>query len=372
MPRPVAIFFGSRGWDDYENIFWRMALLSRDTIIRHGAARGADSIAGMIARALGFEEDQHPVLPEVWRREGKRAGHNRNRRMALLGADIAIGFRCPGKSNGTDNMREQAESCNIPVEMHGTGWKEYEVSSTNRSTDDNPDKENWETPFWCVRRLLEEVWLPPGEWLEPAAGNGRIIRAVNEDRPGAIRWTAVELRAACVPQLKEVDGLSHMSCPADFLKDFSPFEHQGKKLTVANARRGFFDVSILNPPFSKSMEILSKCLAVSEYVAMLQRVNWLGSGTNNGKNDFLRGCAPDVFPLPDRVKFLLDGKFPRHPAGAKDGKGNDVGGQLMSGDSIEYAWYVWGPKETRMRERGEIRMLRETSKEERTKLEEAA
>lgn len=369
MQRPVAIFFGSRDWDDYEAIFWRMALLPRDTIIRHGAARGADSIAGMVARALGFEEDPHPVPPEEWRRRGLRAGHDRNRKMALLGADIAIGFRCPGKSNGTDGMREQAELCNIPVEMHGTDWKEYDVSSTNRG---ESSSEDWETPLWCVRRLLEEVWLPPGEWLEPAAGNGRIIRAVNEDRPGAMRWTAVELRSACAVELKKQEGLVHVACPTDFIKDFSPFNRQGKKLAVANARQSFFDVAILNPPFSKSMEILSKCLAVAEYVAMLQRMNWLGSGTNNGKNDFLRGCAPDVFPLPNRVKFLLNGKFPRHPEGTKDGKGNNIGGHLMSGDSIEYAWYVWGPKETRMRERGDFRMLAETSTEERTTLEEAA
>lgn len=243
------------------------------------------------------------------------------------------------------------------------------MSSTNRS---ESSSENWETPFWTVRRLLEEIWLPPGEWIEPCAGNGRIIQAVNDDRPGAFRWTACELRKECEPALKKQKGLVHLSCPVDFVKGFAAVAHKGKHPSVADPRVSFFDVAITNPPFSQSMEILQRCLVLCEYVVMLQRANWVGSGANNGKNDFLRGCMPDIYNIPDRVKFLINGKFPRHPEGAKSRDGKvDLSGQLMSGDSIEYCWYVWGPKATRMREYGQVRNLRCTSKEERTKQEES-
>lgn len=365
----VVIVFGTREWDDYELIFWRLALLPKDTVIRHGAARGADRLASRAAKELGLKEDPYPVHPSEWDRIGASAGHRRNERMAKAGADLAIGFRCPGKSNGTDGMRDYAEAYGIPVERHGTGWKENKVSSTNRG---EGSTELWETPLWTVRRLLEEVWLPPGEWCEPCAGNGRIIRAVNEDRPGAFRWTTCELRKECAPVLKQLDGVVNVACPTDFVKDFEAYKQRGKHPQIADPRISFFDVLIMNPPFSLSMEMLSKALAISEYVVMLQRANWVGSGANNGKNDFLRGCMPDVYNLPDRVKFLIDGKFPRYPVGtmSRDGK-KDLSGQLMPGDSIEYCWYVWGPKATRMREAGLVRQLRVTSVDERTDQEEA-
>lgn len=372
----TVIFFGSRGWTDYSTIFWRMALLPKGTVIRHGAARGADSLASRAAKALGLKEDPFPMSDEEWRTIGYGAGHRRNERMANKGAELAIGFRAEGKSNGTDGMSDYCEKVGIPVEKHGTGWK-Y-MSSTSKG---ELSTENWETPYWCVRRLLEEIWLPPGEWIEPMAGNGRIIGAVNEDRPGAIRWTACELRAECAPKLKKYKGIHNLQCPIDFYKGFSAFKNRGKKEDPTDPTAGFFDVAIstpfdvaiTNPPFSQSMQILSKLLAISDYVVMLQRLNWLGSGVNNGKNEFLRGCMPDVYVLPDRVKFLINGKFPRYPEGTRGGKNGekDLSGQLMPGDSIEYAWYVWKPGKARFQENGIVRNLLPTKPEERGELEEA-
>lgn len=235
------------------------------------------------------------------------------------------------------------------------------MSSTNKG---ELSTENWETPHWAVRRLLEEVWLPPGNWLEPCAGNGRIIQAVCEDRPGAISFTAVELRSECRPTL-ELAGVKkpNICCPTDFLT-WNVREHISKR---SNGGVDRFDVSMTNPPFSKSMEILSKCLVVSSYVAILQRLNWLGSGTNNGKNEFLHGCMPDVYIVPDRIKFLINGVYPRYPEGTRSRDGTkDLSGQLMPGDSIEYAWYVWGPPDVRFRQKGSVMTLRETSLEERS------
>ncbi len=240
------------------------------------------------------------------------------------------------------------------------------MSSTNRS---EASTELWETPYWTVRRLLEEVFLPSGEWLEPMAGNGRIIRAVQEDRGDQARFTACELRPECAPWLKKLKPAT-LRCPEDFLLDFSPDKHRGKQPTVVDPHLSMFDVGIANPAFSTSFELLSKLLVCCEHVAILQRLNWLGSGTNNGKHAFLRNFHPDVYLLPDRVKFLLNGKYPRYPEGKKDPQGRNIGGHRMSGDSIEYAWYVWGPKEHRMRSMGNICQLAETSKEERGLMEE--
>lgn len=247
------------------------------------------------------------------------------------------------------------------------------MTSTNR----NPaiHHENYETPRWVVRRLLEEVWLPPGHWIEPCAGNGRIIRAVCEDRPGCISFTAVELRKECLPQLllagpqlletgrrKNDPRLIH--CPRDFVKGFAPHEH--RKLSEGSS---YFDVAITNPPFSKSFEVLSKCLVIAEYVVMLQRTDWLGGGSNNGKNEFLRNFPPDVYPLPDRIKFMVNGEFPRYPM---DFEKVELRGKPMPGDSSDYSWFVWGPKAERHRTHGLTRNLASTTLEERTTLELAA
>ncbi len=241
------------------------------------------------------------------------------------------------------------------------------MSSTNRG---DTSTELWETPFWCVRRLLEAVYLPAGAWLEPMAGTGRLIHAVNRDLPG-IHWTSCEIRSECKPRLMSIENMDIAQCPVDFIKDFSPHKYRGKKPADVDPLISMYDVGIANPAFSLTFATLSKMLVCCENVAILQRANWLGSGVNNGKHEFLKSFHPDVYYLPDRVKFLLDGKFPRHPPGTKDGNGRNIGGQLKAGDSIEYAWYVWGPKATRQREKGLIMQLDTTPSEERIQLEEA-
>lgn len=236
------------------------------------------------------------------------------------------------------------------------------MSSTNRGEYSNS---SWETPRWVVNRLLEEIDLPTGLWLEPCAGNGRIIQAVNYDRPGQIRWSAVELQANRYDNLKKIPNVTAYN--EDFLKwgAKSALKDLGVKYDPASGRR-YYDVSIGNYPFELSMDVLSKCLVLADHVVMLQRINWLGGGSNNGKNGFLRDCMPDVYPLPDRIRFLQDGVFPRYPEGYKNRK---LVGRQMPGDSIEYAWYYWGPTPARFQDFGRVRNLRSTPVEERTEME---
>jgi hypothetical protein len=54
---------GSRDWTDAETIraaIRQAALRCPDAVVVHGAARGADLLAGAAARALGLQEERHP------------------------------------------------------------------------------------------------------------------------------------------------------------------------------------------------------------------------------------------------------------------------------------------------------------------------
>lgn len=175
------------------------------------------------------------------------------------------------------------------------------------------DTENWATPTWTIRRLLEEVWLPAGAWIDPFAGNGHIIHAACDDRPGQIHFTAVELRPGCRESLLKLAKAKSVFCPREFIIDFSPHEH--RQLMEGAS---YFDVAITNPPSSKALEALPKCLSMAEYVAVLQPANWL---TKLKKQpEFLNGCPPDMYLLPDQICY------------------------------INYAWFVWPPKAIRFRD----------------------
>lgn len=223
----------------------------------------------------------------------------------------------------------------------------------------------WETPRWATRRLLEAVNLQPGWWLEPGAGNGRIISAMEEDRPGAYNFIAVELRAECRAALAQQPNVKQLYCGADFLEWNARDAWAKIKGQCTEPHGSYFTGAILNPAFPVTLATVQKCLTICSEVHLLQRLNWLGGGENDGKNEFLNNFMPDVSVLPNRVQFLLNGEFPRYPPGSVDGKGRSIAGHKMPGDSIEYAWYSWGAKPLRFKAEGSIRALGLTSLEER-------
>mgnify|MGYP001597423405 CR=1 FL=1 len=69
---------GSRHWWDKERIFYDLLSLPKDSIVIHGGAQGADSIADEIAKTLGLEVE---VFPADWENLGRAAGPIRNRTM---------------------------------------------------------------------------------------------------------------------------------------------------------------------------------------------------------------------------------------------------------------------------------------------------
>lgn len=87
---------GSRHWTDDTII--RGALiaagetLGRNTVLVHGACRGADQLASQQWRRWGLPEEKHPVTRHDWDTEGKRAGPARNQRMVAGGADLGLVF----------------------------------------------------------------------------------------------------------------------------------------------------------------------------------------------------------------------------------------------------------------------------------------
>lgn len=116
MDRRILIT-GSRDWTDYNAI--AMSIVGEieshleDVVIVHGAAPGADSLAGDFARAFNYTEERHPAQWEV---HGKAAGPIRNQKMVDLGADVCLAFPLP-QSRGTYDCMRRAEEAGIPVKV---------------------------------------------------------------------------------------------------------------------------------------------------------------------------------------------------------------------------------------------------------------
>jgi hypothetical protein len=82
------------------------------------------------------------------------------------------------------------------------------------------------------------------------------------------------------------------------------------------------DVILTNPPYSRAFEFLEKALSEAPHVAMLLRLNFLGS---EKRAKFFQRTPPDIYVLPNRPSFA---------------RGHT--------DSCEYGWFVWGPERERV------------------------
>lgn len=208
------------------------------------------------------------------------------------------------------------------------------------------DKDRYPTPPWPVHRFLEEwpfLKHAGPRWLEPCAGEGSIIRAVNQYRREqglpSVEWTAADIYDT--RQQLEDSGVApdHIHV-GDFLwhrgDDDSEVEPQGPLLDFAGSD---FDVVITNPPFRYAMEFIDHCLEIAKCVIMLERANFPGS---RERNDFFRSHVPDQHFVPDRIDFSGDG----------------------NADSVECSWFVWGPGD-KAKKQGRYFILKHTPLEER-------
>jgi len=196
------------------------------------------------------------------------------------------------------------------------------MSATGRGPRRGGPDDCFPTPAWVVDRLLE-AWAPrPGTLLEPAAGDGALIAAVNA-KIGDRDWLAVECRATAVSALRSVGA-------ATLIADFLTWEPKAD---------GVDDVSavITNPPFSRVEEFIRHAdeICPAADLAFLVRLGFLASKARLAL--WTDVGMPDVYVLPNRPSFTGDG----------------------STDASDYAWIVI-PATDVDRHVGTFRVLAET------------
>jgi hypothetical protein len=108
---------GSRNWSDSYPIYERLADLPAETVVIHGCADGADTLAGEAADEFGYWVVEVPCKRLHWKRHGRGAGHRRNAIMLDLAPDLVLAFQRDG-SPGTQGTIDGARRRGIPVEVH--------------------------------------------------------------------------------------------------------------------------------------------------------------------------------------------------------------------------------------------------------------
>jgi hypothetical protein len=115
---PRVLVCGSRHWSDYSAIVEAItALEPMPSLIIHGGATGADSLAGTAAHYLGIP---CRVFPAEWLTYGRSAGFRRNCDMLREGRpELVLAFVPPAwlQSKGTAHMVALARKAGIPVQL---------------------------------------------------------------------------------------------------------------------------------------------------------------------------------------------------------------------------------------------------------------
>jgi D-arabinose 1-dehydrogenase-like Zn-dependent alcohol dehydrogenase len=107
---------GDRNWTNWKAIKKALEGLGPNTEIIHGGARGADSMAGYVAKQLGYEVR---VYPANWTKYGKAAGAIRNRfQFDSENPELVLAFHDDiENSKGTKDMVAYARSKGCPVNV---------------------------------------------------------------------------------------------------------------------------------------------------------------------------------------------------------------------------------------------------------------
>lgn len=191
-----------------------------------------------------------------------------------------------------------------------------------------------------MRAILRKLGAAPTRVLEPFAGRGAIVRAVL-DHWSVADVHAVELDPARAGILKSTFKTVDVEC-GDFF---------------ATSYDGGFDLGITNPPFEAAIPgVLRMFEGCRETVALL-RLNMLGS---MDRIEFWRKHPADVYVLSKRPSFCASLKCGEkrkcdwkqtmyldqwEVAATRPKVCGGCGGKLsvITTDSCEYAWFVWGP-----------------------------
>lgn len=104
----VIAVTGGRTYDDLATVRRVIAYYSPSLVI-HGGATGADSLAESVARELGIQTERHDA---DWLTHGRAAGPIRNQQMIDRLPDMVIAFQ---GGRGTEDMKRRARKAGIPV-----------------------------------------------------------------------------------------------------------------------------------------------------------------------------------------------------------------------------------------------------------------
>lgn len=116
----IVLVTGDRHWKDYNIIYRELSKYPPGTVIFHGTAQGADTLADIAAERLGFKVV--PFEPE-WHIYGKGAGPIRNQKMldrllAENGEKKVLAFhKNLAESKGAKDMVTRARKAGIEVEL---------------------------------------------------------------------------------------------------------------------------------------------------------------------------------------------------------------------------------------------------------------
>ena len=103
---------GGRDFADMDFVFTTLDSAHKRTpfdLLIHGAAKGADSLAGAWALSRGIHT---AAVPALWDAHGKAAGPKRNEAMLLLKPDVVIAF--PG-GRGTAHMVAASRKAGVRI-----------------------------------------------------------------------------------------------------------------------------------------------------------------------------------------------------------------------------------------------------------------
>lgn len=112
----IVLICGDRDWDNLEVMVREMEKLPKNCTIVHGAARGADTMAGLIAESLDMTVI---AFPADWKCHGRAAGPIRNRKMFdSSDPDLVIAFHEDIEtSRGTKDMVNYARKKGCPTRV---------------------------------------------------------------------------------------------------------------------------------------------------------------------------------------------------------------------------------------------------------------
>lgn len=199
------------------------------------------------------------------------------------------------------------------------------------------DADHYPTPEWCTRRLMENADLYDGGiWLEPAVGDGAIVRVMQEYHPN-ITWHTSDIRPESLMHAGMVHTATH---------------YTGDYLELAPCITEKYAGIITNPPFSLAMEFIQASLPIAYSVIALLRLGFLES---ENRNAWIRQNMPDyIYVLPNRQGGTSDGKTDVFTYGWFHWKPTWIDGKLQSVTATTMIVLPTTPIEERKRDRAKL------------------